>query len=91
MVGDSKEKDNLKETVEMLQSQVKIKDETLWEIKNLYKDDPNLLNLLKKTDERVDKSIKDSKGNKGQALKNLADDIEGQLRLEVEKLTFNYN
>jgi len=91
MVGDSKEKDNLKETVEMLQSQVKIKDETLCEIKNLYKDDPNLLNLLKKTDERVDKSIKDSKGNKGQALKNLADDIEGQLRLEVEKLTFNYN
>jgi len=91
MVGDSKEKDNLKETVEMLQSQVKIKDETLWEIKNLYKDDPNLLNLLKKTDDRVDKSIKDSKGNKGQALKNLADDIEGQLRLEVEKLTFNYN
>jgi len=49
------------------------------------------LNLLKKTDDRVDKSIKDSKGNKGQALKNLADDIEGQLRLEVEKLTFNYN
>jgi len=91
MVGDSKEKDTLKETVEMLQSQVKIKDETLWEIKNLYKDDPNLLNLLKKTDDRVDKSIKDSKGNKGQALKNLADDIEGQLRLEVEKLTFNYN
>jgi len=35
MVGDSKEKDTLKETVEMLTSQVKIKDETLWEIKNL--------------------------------------------------------
>jgi len=35
MVGDSKEKDTLKEQVDLLKNQVKIKDETLWEIKNL--------------------------------------------------------
>lgn len=49
------------------------------------------MTLLKKTDEKVDKSIRESKGNKGVGLKNMADDIESQLRLEIEKLTFNYN
>lgn len=91
MVGDSKEKEQLKDQVDILKNQVKIKDETLWEIKNLQKDDPNLMTLLKKTDEKVDKSIRESKGNKGVGLKNMADDIESQLRLEIEKLTFNYN
>jgi len=91
MAGDSKEKETLKEQVDMLNNQVKIKDETLWQIKNMYKDDPNLISLLQQTDEKVTKSIKESKGNKGQALKNVAEDIESQLRLEIEKLTFNYN
>lgn len=35
MVGDSKEKEQLKDQVDILKNQVKIKDETLWEIKNL--------------------------------------------------------
>ena len=35
MAGDSKEKEQLKDTVDLLKNQVKIKDETLWEIKNL--------------------------------------------------------
>mmetsp|Transcript_1577 Transcript_1577/g.3114 ORF Transcript_1577/g.3114 Transcript_1577/m.3114 type:complete len:90 (+) Transcript_1577:13-282(+) len=89
MAGDSKEKEKLKDQLELLANQVKIKDETLWEIKNQFKDDPALLDILKKTDDKVTRSIKESKGNKNQGLKNVADEIESQLRLEIEKLTFN--
>lgn len=89
MAGNSKEREAIKEECELLKNQVKIKDETLWEIKNQFKDDPVINKILQKTEDMVERSIKDSKGNKGQGLKNVADEIEGQLRLEVEKLTFN--
>jgi len=55
MSEKGKNVDTLKDKIELLESQLKIKEETLWEIKQLYKDDPKLVNILQKTDEKVDK------------------------------------
>jgi hypothetical protein len=74
-----------------LESQIKIKNDIIWEIKQNFKDDDRINSILQKSEEKITKSIKDNKGNKGQGLKNIADDIESRLRLEIEKLTFNYN
>lgn len=74
-----------------MESQIKIKNDIIWEIKQNFKDDDRINSILQKSEEKITKSIKDNKGNKGQGLKNIADDIESRLRLEIEKLTFNYN
>jgi len=86
-----KNTDTLNDKIDLLESQLKIKEDTLWEIRQTYKDDPKLINILQRTDEKVDKYIKENKGDKVQGYKNLSNDIENQLRLEIEKLTFNYN
>jgi len=76
-----KEKDVLEEKVELLSNTVKLKDDIIWKLKNINPEMTNEIELLLKNYE--------DKSGSTRKIKDVADDLEGNLRLEIEKLNSN--
>jgi len=78
-----KEKEALEERCDLLSNTIKLKDDIIWKLKNLNPE------MTKEIDDLI-ANYKD-KSTSLRKVKDVADDIEGSLRLEIEKLTLNLN
>lgn len=83
MADKLKEKEALEERCDLLANTIKLKDDIIWKLRNLNPE------MTKEIDELI-ANYKD-KSTSLRKVKDVADDIEGSLRLEIEKLTLNLN